>query len=103
VLKVCDSKGRCYTEDQLAKINKWIEEDKAFNESMEREFDTLAWRPIEELTNVYKVRRRMFVVRGYIPKQNYKTDPYCVWLKDDGTYARWPHPFAPCEFLELPA
>lgn len=95
MLKLCDSKGRCYTEEQLASISNFIENGTA------EQVVNLAWRPIEELPAVYKCTRRMFVVRGYIEKHNYKTDPYCVW-HDNGIFYRWPHPFPPSEFMEIP-
>ncbi|ANA49298.1 hypothetical protein PMW_173 [Pseudomonas phage phiPMW] len=64
------------------------------------------WRPIEELPDVYRTTRRMFVVRGELPygkDQIYKTDPYCVWLSRNNTeYLRWPHDLPPTEFMELP-
>lgn len=64
------------------------------------------WRPIEELPQLYKDTRKMFVVRGYLPYGNNKTytsDPYCVWLNKPNTeFVRWPHPYPPTEFVELP-
>lgn len=64
------------------------------------------WKPIAELPQLYKDTRKMFVVRGHLPYGNDKTyvsDPYCVWLDKGNTkYVRWPHPYPPTEFVELP-
>lgn len=64
------------------------------------------WRPICELPKLYLDTRRMFVVRGRAPygsSGEYTTDPYCVWLDRTNTvFVRWPHPFPPTEFVELP-
>lgn len=32
----------------------------------------------------------------------YTSDPYCVWRKSDGSFARWPHYFPPTHWLPLP-
>jgi hypothetical protein len=32
----------------------------------------------------------------------YTSDPYCVWRDVDGSFARWPHPFAPTHWCPLP-
>jgi hypothetical protein len=32
----------------------------------------------------------------------YTSDPYCVWREADGSFARWPHPFAPTHWCPLP-
>lgn len=63
------------------------------------------WLPIE---NAPKTGRRMFVVKavGVRPTVGavslYTTDPWCVWRDGDGSFARWPHPFPPTHWLELP-
>lgn len=62
------------------------------------------WIPISQLPDTYKSEKRMFVVIGInVPKgRKYTTDPYCVWLNEDGTFSRWPHDFEPTHFMELP-
>jgi len=64
------------------------------------------WSKIENLPDIYKETKRMFVVIGIgIPRgttNNYTTDPYCVWRNEDGTFERWPHDFQPTHFYELP-
>ena len=63
------------------------------------------WQPIETAP---KEGREMFVVRafrvsnGFTGWREYTTDPWCVWRKDDGTFARWPHHFAPTHWMPLP-
>ena len=63
---------------------------------------------IENLPEVYNTGRKMFVVRAFdiIPPgcsclSLYTTDAYCVW-RDGAEYVRWPHPFPPTHFFELP-
>lgn len=66
----------------------------------------MKYRPISQLPETYKSEKRMFVVIGIgVPmgsNRNYTTDPYCVWLNEDGTFSRWPHDFEPTHFMELP-
>lgn len=65
------------------------------------------WLKIENLPDYYKTKPTMFVVKAFdvLPMQNsiykYTSDPYCVWL-ENGEYVRWPHPFPPTHYLELP-
>lgn len=64
------------------------------------------WIKIEHLEKHIK-GRGMFVVKGFDVEVQYggfpyTTDPYCVWKNDDGTFARWPHPFPPTHFAILP-
>jgi hypothetical protein len=66
----------------------------------------MKWLPIEELPKDIAMRV-MFVVKGFCVKGYasgpYDTDPYCVWLSDDGeSFVRWPHQFAPTHFCLLP-
>lgn len=63
------------------------------------------WRPISELSP--KQSRAMFVVKAFdadIGKgvRPYTSDAYCVWREGE-TFVRWPHPFPPTHFMELPA
>jgi hypothetical protein len=49
----------------------------------------------------------MFVVIAIrsIPQPSsapYTSDPYCVWREADGSFARWPHRFAPTHWCPLP-
>lgn len=64
------------------------------------------WKPIADLPQIYSDTRRMFVARAKTTQGSagsYVTDPYCVWYEDvTDQYARWPHPFPPTEFMELP-
>lgn len=32
----------------------------------------------------------------------YTSDPWCVWVDRDGSFARWPHSFAPTHWCPLP-
>lgn len=32
----------------------------------------------------------------------YTSDPWCVWVNKDGSFARWPHSFAPTHWCPLP-
>lgn len=67
--------------------------------------DLVKLRPIEELQ---VTDRTMFVVialnvkNGFTLGKEYTSDPYCVWKEDDGSFARWPHHFAPTHFYLLP-
>jgi hypothetical protein len=65
------------------------------------------WQPIE--TAPKSQLDGMFVVRGFRVStglsagHTYTTDPYCVWRDDgDGSFARWPHQFAPTHWMPLP-
>jgi hypothetical protein len=59
------------------------------------------WRPIDSAPTETK---RMFVaIAIHSPvANNYTSDPYCVWVENDGTFARWPHTFPPTHWLPLP-
>lgn len=66
------------------------------------------WKKIENLPEIYNTSRKIFVVKAIDiipPRCNvlglYTTDPYCVW-KEGSEYVRWPHPFPPTHFFELP-
>lgn len=64
------------------------------------------WKKIENLPEKYRNSHKMFVVKGIdIPEIGcfkYTTDSYCVWWDGDGVCGRWPHPFRPTHFCELP-
>lgn len=74
--------------------------------------NNIMWKPITELPELYNETKRMFVVCAKVTEKSqwgasyacigYITDPYCVWRNKDGSYARWPHPFEPTHFYELP-
>jgi hypothetical protein len=65
----------------------------------------MEWQPIETAP---KDGRKMFVVIavGTIPfpvsLSTYTSDPWCVWRKDGGGFARWPHDFPPTHWMPLP-
>jgi hypothetical protein len=65
------------------------------------------WIEIEKLKEHVK-GREMFVVKAFdvvlseISGYKYTTDPWCVWLSDDGSFSRWPHSFPPTHFHTLP-
>lgn len=63
----------------------------------------MQWKPIEECP---KESSKMFVVKTFKNPvegafKGYTTDPYCVW-HSRGEFHRWPHPFPPTHFCELP-
>jgi hypothetical protein len=62
----------------------------------------VGWKPIETSPS----GMAMFVVIGVNVavggSVKYTTDPYCVWKKKDGTFARWPHDFQPTHWMPLP-
>jgi hypothetical protein len=53
--------------------------------------------------------REMFVVKafgvsnGFTGGKPYTSDPWCVWRESDGSFARWPHHFAPTHWQPLAA
>ena len=61
------------------------------------------WRPIASAPTT---GRKMFVVRAFDVTTHsgmpYTSDPWCVWREEDGKFARWPHAFAPTQWLPLP-
>lgn len=64
----------------------------------------MTWQPIETAP---KNTREMFVVIGvgiqhFSDPHLYTTDPWCVWRYESGSFARWPHPFAPTHWMPLP-
>lgn len=68
----------------------------------------MTWLPIETAP---KERRpfSMFVVIAMDfdlekvgGKGRYTSDPWCVWVHSDGSFARWPHPFPPTHWCPLP-
>ena len=66
-----------------------------------------SWQPIEDLPAKFKTSREMFVVKAikvnFENVKSYTSDPYCVWYdKHNGNFLRWPHPFKPTHFCELP-
>jgi hypothetical protein len=59
------------------------------------------WRPIDSAPT--EVKRMFVAIAIHSPvANNYTSDPYCVWAENDGTFARWPHPFPPTHWLPLP-
>lgn len=51
--------------------------------------------------------RTMFVAIAVLP--NYTTDPWCVWYQPENLtneqncgFVRWPHPFPPTHWLQIP-
>lgn len=72
------------------------------------------WRRIEELPMKYTTTNKMFVVISInreigAGRLLYTSDPYCVWksiVNVEGisvhSFARWPHPYPPTHFMELP-
>jgi hypothetical protein len=59
------------------------------------------WRPIDSAPT--EVKRMFVAIAIHSPvANNYTSDPYCVWVENDGTFARWPHPFPPTHWLPLP-
>ena len=65
------------------------------------------WMKIENLPDLYKTSRRMFIVKAFsvFPTEQsvmpYTTDPYCVWY-ENGDFVRWPHKFTPTHYAILP-
>lgn len=72
------------------------------------EIEKPSWKPISQLPKKYFTTKKMFVVKAidvYIGEEvdwKYTSDPYCVWREPSGRFARWPHPFQPTHFMELP-
>lgn len=67
----------------------------------------MKWNKIENLDKEQlQATREMFIVRGFnvegVSVMPYTTDVYGVWLERDGSFARWPHKFAPTHFMLLP-
>lgn len=58
------------------------------------------WLDISKLETKRKLV--VLVAKTEIAGREYITDPWCGWLTDDGTFARWPHKFEPTHFIELP-
>lgn len=64
----------------------------------------MKWQPIETAP---KDGKKMFVVigfnvcNGFTGGKPYTTDPWCVWVDDDG-FAGWPHNFGPTHWMPLP-
>lgn len=60
------------------------------------------WKPISELKNNRKCV--VLIAKTHLTDNSstYITDPWCGWLQSDGKFARWPHPFPPTHFYELP-
>lgn len=63
------------------------------------------WR---EINNGAIFPKTMFVVKafnvcnGFTDGKEYTSDPWCVWLEPDGSFARWPHHFKPTHWMPLP-
>lgn len=64
------------------------------------------WRPIVDAPTT---GREMFIVRafnvcnGFTGGKPYTSDAWAVWRASDGSFARWPHHFAPTHFHALPS
>ena len=58
------------------------------------------WKPISELPIGKKCVALIAKVDMY--GREYITDPWFGWREQDGSFARWPHPFSPTHFYELP-
>lgn len=64
------------------------------------------WLPIETAPKDRKpfemfavIAKDVVVTSNGVP---YTTDPYYVWRNNDGTFARWPHPFPPTHWHPMP-
>lgn len=44
----------------------------------------------------------VLISKTKIGGRDYITDPWCGWMHEDGSFARWPHKFQPTHFLKLP-
>lgn len=59
------------------------------------------WKPISELP----IRNKCVVLIAETTMgsgMNYITDPWVGWRESEDSFARWPHPFPPTHFMELP-
>jgi len=63
---------------------------------------SLKWKSIDSAPNR---KTPMFLIKGVDVgiHDNYTTDPYCSWIRDDGSFARWPHAFKPTHWCEIPS
>lgn len=55
------------------------------------------WEPIEEAP----VGKTMFVAISI--RDEYVSDPWCVWQDKKGYFVRWPHKFSPTHWMPLPS
>lgn len=68
--------------------------------------DGEGWLPIESVR--HNEADNMFVVigidvcNGSTGGRKYTTDPCCVWLEPNGSFARWGHNFPPTHWMPLP-
>lgn len=60
------------------------------------------WKDISELERNHKCVVLIAKTDTVGTVSPYITDPWCGWRQADGTFARWPHPFPPTHFYELP-
>lgn len=64
------------------------------------------WKKITKGSLKQFKRNEMFVVKAinveWDTGKPYTSDPYCTWINDFAIYARWPHPFDPTHYCELP-
>ena len=70
--------------------------------------DRMNWLPISTAPKERKPFD-MFVVialevqlRSNSAPYTYTSYPWCVWVDRDGSFARWPHSFAPTHWCPLP-
>lgn len=68
------------------------------------EYQDGVWLPIDSApyTKEMFVVKAFNVVNGFTGGLPYTSDPWCVWLEKDGSFARWPHNFKPTHWLKLP-
>jgi hypothetical protein len=66
----------------------------------------MTWQPIDTAPKSRKPFEMFAViamnVKPLLSSAPYTSDPYCVWRDVDGSFARWPHPFAPTHWCPLP-
>lgn len=58
------------------------------------------WKPIWELNQNKK--SVALIAKTTMHGREYITDPWIGWRESNGSFARWPHPFAPTHFCDLP-
>ena len=66
------------------------------------------WQPIETAPQERKPFSMFVVIAIQTTEASpsgvpYTSDPYCVWRERDGSFVRWPHPFPPTHWCNLPS
>lgn len=94
-----------YVDDDSSRCGKAVILDNKIIPNIVKSFNDHAWKPIAEssipITKMIVAIAKAKTAAG----RDYVTDPYCVWLNEDGSFSRWPHydTFGPpTHFLELP-